>query len=830
MPNDLGPTAAILAVVSLTRSAVAAPPVDNPGEHRERIRTSQHAYTVRVGGCVDGAMTRDPIGYGGWRQTFEPNREVVLTNYGPAVVRNPWLVINDRGHWRSLESLVQHLVAPEMSDADKARTLWEWHRHHRFHSSTGTAESSNAIKAYNVYGYTLCGDDSVVVADLWRAAGLKVRSGKPQGHSTTEVFYDGRWHLLDGDENIICLLPDNKTIASEDEIIRDHELMKRTHTYGILRPDGRRTDEGSAALHCHQDRKHAAKRSGGRHTMSFDLRPGESMIWRWSNVHKWYGGDRYGSWKRVGERVANGQLVYEPDLDREGNRRHVGQIDGGRFATGADRVVQFQPCESGKPAYLVVRMRPPYVIVGGQVSADLRRKSGDDVATMALSFDGKTWTPIWQADRTGNLRAEAKIDSHFPRTGDARYGVMLRMALQARGDVEDAALRGFRIVLDLQMAPLTLPALTLGENRVIYTDQTSAPHEVEVTHRWVERSNWRPPVVPTIVSPTDSDKTASTRPHFRWQRPAHPDGRVIVDYQFQLGEYADMRWVLSPNFDKLIARTAYRGQIPKQLADGYEPPYDGLLNPGQVYYWRVRARDDRGVWGPWSATARFVPQGPGVPTAVRLDVDRATRTATLRWQLNPKGRPPVRYEVYGSDERGFSPSRQPYDVVMDGAKPQRRDANLIAEVETTRLPVVGAALKDARLNKVYYRVVAVDAQGVRSGPSPLAESPHPMFVSTPPGEAHPGRVYEYRPRVTRSIGHLVGYTANNTPYNYAFRWGDALTFTMPEGPSWLMVDDKTGRLHGTPPASAKGPVRVTLRVTSILGGEDRQSFQLRIAR
>jgi len=831
MPSRMRPVAVGLTAVVLTTAAFATTqPADTPREHRETLRAGRCEYVVTMGGNVDGVMTRDPIGYGGWRQTFEPNHEVVLTNRGPAVVKNPWLFVNGRGHWRNLRELVDRIVTPDMSDADKARALWEWHRHHRFHSSTGTPESSDAIKVYNVYGYTLCGNDSVVVADLWRAAGLKVRSGKPQGHSTSEVFYDGRWHLIDGDENIICLLPDNKTIACEDEIIRDHELMKRTHTYGILRADSRRVDETSAALHCHQDRKHGTKGTGGRHEMGFELRPGESMIWRWSNVHKWYGGDRYGSWKRVGRQVANGQLVYEPDFANSRHLRHLGRIENLLVVRLGGTSAYLRGSCNMAPARLTVTMRSPYVIVGGCVEADLRRDNAEDQVRAELSFDGKKWAPAWRADRIGDQRAKIDIDDQFPRTGPARYQVLVRFELKVgkTGPVGDVSLRGLKIALDLQMAPLTLPALALGQNRVTYTDETTGAREVTLTHRWVERSSWRRPAAPKIVSPRDGDRTASTRPNFRWQRPTHPDGAAIVDYQFQLSEYADLRWVLSPNFDKLIGRTAYRGKIPKTLADGYEPPYDGLLNPDQPYTWRVRARDARGVWGPWSHPATFVPQGPGVPIDLTADVDRAARAVTLRWKPNRKGRRPACYEVYGSDERGFSPSREPYDVAVEGSRNERFGTNLIATVKETKLHVVGSTLGDPKFNKVYYRVVAVDAKGVRSGPTGFVEAPHPMIVSMPPDRARVGRAYAYRPRVTRSIGHLVGYTAKGSSYNYGLRWGDDLTFAMPRGPTWLKLDAKTGQLSGTPPASTRGPITVELQVVSKLGGRDQQVYALQI--
>jgi len=59
----------------------------------------------------------------------------------------------------------------------------------------------------------------------------------------TQVFYDDAWHLYDGDMHSLYLLRDNETVAGEQDLVRDHDLIKRTHTQGILRPQGRAGDE-----------------------------------------------------------------------------------------------------------------------------------------------------------------------------------------------------------------------------------------------------------------------------------------------------------------------------------------------------------------------------------------------------------------------------------------------------------------------------------------------------------------------------------------------------------------------------------------------------------
>jgi len=47
-----------------------------------------------MGGTMDGANTRTPIGYGTWSQTFEPNISLRMENIGSTDVVNPWVIVN----------------------------------------------------------------------------------------------------------------------------------------------------------------------------------------------------------------------------------------------------------------------------------------------------------------------------------------------------------------------------------------------------------------------------------------------------------------------------------------------------------------------------------------------------------------------------------------------------------------------------------------------------------------------------------------------------------------------------------------------------------------
>src|SRR5262249_45817960 len=188
-----------------------------------------------------------------------------------------------------------------------------------------------------------------------------------------------------------------------------------------------------------------------------------------------------------------------------------------------------------------------------------------------------------------------------------------------------------------------------------------------------------------------------------------------------------------------ISKTADRGRPRCTLPDA------GLLASDRTYYWRVRAKDEKGVWGPWSATWSFTPRGPMPPTAVTLAVDPDRGAGVLRWKPNPAGRKPAKYRIYGSDERGFTVSDEPFKAVVGVSKvvPALRPANFVTEVAATELAVIGAEVKLPNANRAYYRVVAVDGRGNRSGPSDFAEAPRPILCSRPVTTARVGAPYRY---------------------------------------------------------------------------------------
>jgi len=749
---------------------------DVPRRHVQEITGSREEYTITQGGTMDGQNCRSPFGvFEGVERSWESNRVVRIENVGDTDVVNPWLS-NGRNNFRTLQEIAQAPLEPGMSDREKALALWYQEITHRYHWEGDNNELGDPVRVYNVYGHNTCGNDSICLAGLWAAAGLKVCPARPLTHCISQVLHDGRWHLLDGDMQGFYLLRDNETIASEEDLVHDHDLVKRTHTHGILHPESRPDDEKQASIFVYEGEAHGSRASRTDTTMDMTLRPGEALVYRWGHVEpiKYHGTAK----PRFPDAICNGLWEYRPDLATDLWRKGAESVENIRAT--ADGLA----AEPGQTATILWRMRAPYPFVGGRYEVQ-----GDGVE-VALAKDGKAWT-----DMTNGI-----LDYQFPSEWGPFHEFYLRC--QLRGE---ARLKALKIVNDLQMAPLGMPGMVVGENRFVYTDASPAGRKVRITHEWVERSASRPPQPPPApVFPADGGETEGTDIVFQWVAPPDPDHEPIADYHWQLSDRPDMRWPLSPSFDRLISRTPDKGKAQ------YALPYVGLLTPDRTYCWRVRARDESGVWGAWSDVWTFTPHGPTPPVDVSLDYDQAGRVGTLRWKPGNVGRHPVRYRVHGSDEKGFSVSDEPYAVNVGESKTLSSPfpANLVAETTDTALVVVGEGLDVPNANKAYYRVVAVDGKGNRSWSSAYAAAPRPFIHTTPVTTAMVGRQYRYQVASIRSVGDARNRGESGMGY-----WDiEQPRFVLEQGAPWLSVDEATGLLSGTPQAVGRVEVVVTATI------------------
>jgi hypothetical protein len=181
------------------------------------------------------------------------------------------------------------------------------------------------------------------------------------------------------------------------------------------------------------------------------------------------------------------------------------------------------------------------------------------------------------------------------------------------------------------------------------------------------------------------------------------------------------------------------------------------------------------------------------------------------------GRPPVKYRVYGSDEKGFTISDQKFQSTVGVTKEEMAawnpwfPANFVAETTATELAVMGREVDLPAANKTCYRVVAVDDQGKRSGPSDYATGPRPIIYSKPVVAAKVGAEYRYQVCANRSLGDLSARMRGNQQVSGYFDI-EKPKFALGQGPAWLKIDEATGVLSGIPDAAGKVEVAVTATI------------------
>jgi len=185
----------------------------------------------------------------------------------------------------------------------------------------------------------------------------------------------------------------------------------------------------------------------------------------------------------------------------------------------------------------------------------------------------------------------------------------------------------------------------------------------------------------------------------------------------------------------------------------------------------------------------------------------------LKWKANPVGRRPVKYRVYGSDEKGFTVMDKARQLDLGISARNEMAAwnpwappNFIAETADTQCVVMGPDVNPAG-NKTYYRVVAVDAQDKCSGPSDYAVGPRPVIYTRPPAGAKVGEEYKYQVGANRSLGDLRGRMQGGNQVGGYFDI-EKPKFTLARGPAWLKIDEATGVLSGTPIAAGKAEIVV----------------------
>jgi len=609
----------------LISASIYSPPVSariDPGEikeHTETVTAGRQTFEIEVGGTLD-----------------PENLEITVENAGNCPVINPRITVNGRYNWYTLEDMAAEITAGCATEEEKAMAVFNFVEKNSYWWSYPRDESSqNPVRHFNVYGYHICSQAACQFVALARAAGLEARVVEIWHHTVAEAKWDGAWHHLDADLGLWYLKDDNRTVASIAELEQHSEWVARTYEpyrwYPAL-PDNRKMiympeqeKAGQSMANIYATKEYNYIETGydewvyRQQNMNLTLRPCEKLVRWWTPaLRKYY--DQQTSHEPP--RYANGQLVFEPDFKRGAFEGQVERSNIKFFSEDGKypvvHVDRLQDRKYDQYSTLAIRMSSPYVMVGGYIDTRYYKGGTSRLDRVSLSadldptyrsapFDRQTllWSYYSWACGMGDCRAV--LDGKMVKDGPhGTYSFKVYYDLSAdkshgNQPAEFPLVYGGQsgvdyvgIVVDLQVNPGSLPALSLGRNVIAYTDQTQGGHKVKITYKWRERYGDHPPSAPQeAISPKHGALVTTRTPRFEWSEAVDPDGDKTVCCRFRLSLRPDCAWPLSPTFDRDIRQGA-----------SFQAP-EGWLNPGTTYYWRVRAEDAGGNLSPWSKVFSF---------------------------------------------------------------------------------------------------------------------------------------------------------------------------------------------------------------------------------
>ncbi len=332
--------AIVVALISVTSTANQPDLPDlaveaTPRSHSETITQFPHSYHIRI---PEGL----PI-----------ENESVRIEVLEGTSRSPSLKSSGNADFSSLKEIVNEVIAPGMSDEQKALALWRFVMNNCYLGRWGT--SFDALEHLNVYGYGHCGTFAAVLESLWWTAGLKARHVNIGNHAATEVFYDNDWHYIDSNTRSFFLEKDNQTIASLENLNDDPELWSMQRVKGNVQKGGKKY---------YYMTMHPGGKGSPEYKRDFNVAKGDVITLTWRRKGKWcYARGQEGGSEPAPEPpiYANGIFTFRRNMsvpDRYlAGLIHTKNIDQRDAASG-----YLHPQKVREEAYVVYQVKLPYFI------------------------------------------------------------------------------------------------------------------------------------------------------------------------------------------------------------------------------------------------------------------------------------------------------------------------------------------------------------------------------------------------------------------------------------------------------------------------------------
>jgi len=515
------------------------------------------------------------------RSSLVENRGIILENVGDKDIINPWVITNGEKNWYSVSDMLKEILQKERDSKRRAFRIWIFLKENRYHwyPAEAGSELHSPVKFMNIYGCGFCDDSANNAEALFKTAGFEqARCWGLSGHVVPEVYYYYRWHVLDPDLEVFYPKRDNVVMASVAECAADGYLVDRV--------------SGSSIENLYvstQDNSVFENLWNNTYTMAMTLRPGERFERYWYNWGKFH--DNY--MKQEPPYYGNGRLSYYPDFKK--NLFLSGLFSYSNIETYQDSLQQpyvhiLYPYTTG---YLTCKMASPYVFVGGQITLDYTAQSSSDYITIHYSTNLTNWQSVGTLTGPSSGVFQKSLDDLINTMNlPACYSFYIRITMVGSGKYS-VGINTMQIDGEIQCAPNSLPGLEGGMNNIIKVNLSNTDDvQLKITHNIKEDINEFPPSKPArSIYPLNHDCITTTIPVLAWEN-AETSG-TINNYEIRISWGPLGILPVSPPLWKEVGGL-----------NSWKVP-EGWLLDGNMYFWRVRACDNNGVWGPWSAPWSF---------------------------------------------------------------------------------------------------------------------------------------------------------------------------------------------------------------------------------
>jgi hypothetical protein len=442
--------------------------------------------SVHISPSPDGTQLNIKFNKSGQSQSITisdviQNRSITITNKGDNLVTNPRIVANGSRNWFSVDTILEEIFTPNMTERKKALAIWKFIVDNRIHDEPAHSgrELHNPVRYLNNYGYGLCDDSATAFMSLGKYAKFKTRVWALNGHVVPEIFYNNDWHMLDPDGEIYYLDDDGHTILGVEKLQQRQDIILQT-----ISPKYQNSSKLAKIYISHEDNsveKWYEKIGKGDFNMGFVLRPGETLIRSWDNVGLFYSSRNPPVRPR---NFGNGRFVLEPIF--RNNLFTIGAAEFKGLTARKRNGTRVLGLASGSTnGRLTYRIRSPYPILNGRVTMEGYASKNGAVELKYITPRKKstfgTTTNSGVFTRTVDLKDILTTGTH----NKPYYKYDLSFLLSGKSP-SDIYISRIRIESDIQLSPKSLPALEMGQNRIEYIDDTSAKSKIEVSFKYKE--------------------------------------------------------------------------------------------------------------------------------------------------------------------------------------------------------------------------------------------------------------------------------------------------------------------------------------------------------